>query len=96
VDLGRVGLVLVLAGFLVAVIGVVAVAAYVALRGVSEVGYGGCILILFVPICFGAGSPNIAPYLLIASAVAMLIVMVVAYYLLRSMAKSLAAGTYRT
>jgi len=94
-DLGRIGLILVLAGFSVAVIGVVAVAVYAALRGVSEVGYGGCVLIMFVPICFGTGSPNIAPHLLIASAILMLAVVVVAYLLLR-FTRSLASGTYHT
>jgi uncharacterized membrane protein len=87
VDLGRVGLVLVFAGFLIAVIGVVVAVVYTAFRGVSEVGYGGCILVMFVPICFGAGTSGIALLLILVSAVVMLVTVLVAYYLLRSVAK---------
>jgi len=96
VDLGKVGLALVFAGFLTAVIGVAAVAIYTAFRGVSEVGYGGCVLIMFIPICFGAGSPGIVPYLILVSTAVMLLAVVIVYYLLRSVAKSLATSTYRT
>jgi uncharacterized membrane protein len=96
VDLGRVGLVLVFAGFLVAVVGVVAAVAYTAFRGASEVGYGGCILVMFVPICFGTGTSGIAPLLVLVSAVAMLVAVLVAYYLLRSVAKPPTTGTYYT
>jgi len=96
VDLGKVGLALIFAGFLTAVIGVAAVAIYTTFRGASEVSFGGCILVVFIPICFGAGPPGVVPYLILVSTIVMLAVVVIAYYFLRSTAKSLATGTRRT
>ncbi len=95
-DLGKVGLALIFAGFLTAVIGVAAAAIYIAFRGASEVSFGGCILVAFIPICFGAGSPDTVPYLILVGTIVMLVVVTIAYYFLRSTAKSLAAGTHRT
>lgn len=57
------GLALILAGFAVALAAALALAVSAA-RG--EVGAGGCIVILFFPVCFGIGP--LAPYLLIVAA----------------------------
>jgi len=61
VQLEKLGFALILAGFALAFAAVLVAALSVAQGGAASVG--GCVLILFVPICFGVGS--LAPYLLV-------------------------------
>jgi len=63
VQLERLGFALILAGFALAFAAALVAALSVAQGGTASVG--GCVFILFVPICFGVGP--LAPYLLVAA-----------------------------
>lgn len=80
--LWKVGLALVLVGFALAV-----VAALLPLLATPSAltGVGGCIVLLFVPICFGVG--NLALPLLIAAAVLSILLLVVAFLVWRTLTR---------
>jgi uncharacterized membrane protein len=77
--LEKLGLALVLAGFALAFAAAL-LAALSAAQG-GAVGVGGCVLVLFIPVCFGAGP--LAPHLLVA-ALALALALVVLSFLLWS------------
>ena len=47
------------------------------ITGKGEVGIGGCIVVFFIPICFGAGSPGLNNLVLILAIVMTIIVLLV-------------------
>jgi uncharacterized membrane protein len=63
VELERLGFALILAGVALAFAAALFAALSAAWGGAA--GVGGCVLVLFIPICFGAGP--LAPHLLVAS-----------------------------
>jgi uncharacterized membrane protein len=79
-----VGLVLILAGFFL-----VLVAPLLALASNAKVtatgGAVGCVVVFFVPICFGAGAPHIVSWGLVAVAVMMALVALVMWLILREL-----------
>ncbi|MEM0023864.1 MAG: hypothetical protein QXF90_04275 [Thermofilaceae archaeon] len=79
--LWKVGLALVLAGFALAVI---AALLLLAAPG-ALVGVGGCILVLFVPVCFGVGSQAL-PLLIVAIALS-IVLLAVAFIVRRVLAR---------
>jgi len=82
-----VGLVLILAGFLL-----VLAAPLLALASNAEVaatgGAVGCVVIFFVPICFGAGAPHIVFWGLVAVAVMMALVVLVMWLISRELSRT--------
>ena len=80
--LWKVGLALVLAGFALAVIA--ALLPLLAAPG-AQVGVGGCIIVLFVPVCFGVGSQAL-PLLIVAIALS-IVLLVVAFIVRRVLAR---------
>ncbi|MEM1849259.1 MAG: hypothetical protein QXH70_09030 [Thermofilaceae archaeon] len=79
--LWKVGLALVLAGFALVVI---AALLLLAAPG-ALVGVGGCILVLFVPVCFGVGSQAL-PLLIVAIALS-IVLLAVAFIVWRVLAR---------
>lgn len=77
VGLFKLGLALFLAGFAVACAAVVAPVVWAALAGrEGAVGFsgGGCVLVMFVPICFGVGEVALPLMVLAAVAAAVLVI----------------------
>lgn len=70
--LWRIGFALVLAGFAVAL--VAALLPLLAAPGAAA-GVGGCVILLFIPICFGAGASPL-PLLIVAIVLAILLTLV--------------------
>ncbi len=58
----KLGLLLIIAGFIIFLF--IPILLFTS-SGSSKVGFGGCIVIFFIPICFGAGSPELVPLLII-------------------------------
>ena len=79
-----VGLVLIFAGFLL-----VLAAPLLALASDAKVtatgGAVGCVVIFFVPICFGAGAPQVVTWGLVATAVMMALVALVMWLISREL-----------
>ncbi|MCX8185010.1 MAG: hypothetical protein RMI56_02070 [Sulfolobales archaeon] len=78
VDLFKVGLALFIAGFTLALIATLAAAIFPALQaegGPTGVSSGGCILIMFVPICFGVGEAAL-PLMVLAVGLAVVLLIV--------------------
>ncbi len=44
--------------------------------GNTTVAWGGCIIILFIPICFGGGNPALYPWLIVLSIILSIIVII--------------------
>ncbi|MEM1871559.1 MAG: hypothetical protein QW517_10625 [Thermofilaceae archaeon] len=80
--LWKVGLALLLAGFALAVIA--ALLPLLAAPG-ALVGVGGCIIVLFVPVCFGVGSQAL-PLLIVAIALS-IVLLAVAFIVWRVLAR---------
>ncbi|MEL9990537.1 MAG: hypothetical protein QXP98_00685 [Thermoproteus sp.] len=70
-------------GLLIALIGffVMAVAPLLQVSGASQVATAGCVLIFFVPICFGAGQPQTVGALVLASAAILAVLFVISLLL---------------
>lgn len=62
----KIGFILVFLGIIIVVL-VPIIMVLTTTSGSSEThtGFGGCIVIFFIPICFGAGSPELVPLLII-------------------------------
>jgi uncharacterized membrane protein len=77
--LARLGLALIAVGvilaFLAALLPLLA-------AGAGEAGVAGCVLVFFVPVCFGVGP--LAPYLMVAAMLIALALLLVAYFLFRA------------
>ena len=82
-----VGLLLILAGFLL-----VLAAPLLALASNAKVaatgGAVGCVVIFFVPICFGAGAPQVVSWGLVAVAVMMALVVLVMWLISRELSRT--------
>ena len=82
-----VGLVLIFAGFLL-----VLAAPLLALASHAKVevtgGAVGCVVIFFVPICFGAGAPQVVSWGLVAVAVMMALVALVMWLISRELSRA--------
>ena len=82
-----VGLMFVLAGFLL-----VLAAPFLALASNAEVaatgGAVGCVVIFFVPICFGAGAPQVVSWGLVVAAVMMALVALVMWLISRELGRA--------
>ncbi|MFZ8809902.1 MAG: hypothetical protein ACO2PN_17590 [Pyrobaculum sp.] len=82
-----VGLVLIFAGFLL-----VLAAPLLALASHAKVeatgGAVGCVVIFFVPICFGAGAPQVVTWGLVAVAVMMALVALVMWLISRELSRA--------
>ena len=82
-----VGLVLIFAGFFL-----VLVAPLLALASNAKVeatgGAVGCIVVFFVPICFGAGAPHVVSWGLVVAAVMMALVALVMWLILRELSRT--------
>jgi uncharacterized membrane protein len=82
-----VGLMFVLAGFLL-----VLAAPFLALASDAKVaatgGAVGCVVIFFVPICFGAGAPHVVSWGLVAVAVMMALVALVMWLISRELGRA--------
>jgi uncharacterized membrane protein len=82
-----VGLMLIFAGFLL-----VLAAPLLALASDAKVvatgGAAGCVVIFFVPICFGAGAPQIVSWGLVAVAVMMALVALVMWLISRELSRA--------
>ncbi len=82
-----VGLVLIFAGFLL-----VLAAPLLALASDAKVvatgGAVGCVVIFFVPICFGAGAPQVVSWGLVAVAVMMALVALVMWLISRELSRA--------
>jgi uncharacterized membrane protein len=77
----RLGHLLILSGFLLAFIALLLIPILAMISGETSLSFGGCIVILFFPICFGVGEK---PLLLILAAMLLAIVlMILSYFLLR-------------
>jgi uncharacterized membrane protein len=75
----RLGHLLILSGFLLAFIALLLIP--ILATGETSLSFGGCIVILFFPICFGVGDK---PLLLILAAMLLAIVlMILSYFILR-------------
>lgn len=75
-DLTRLGLIVILIGFTVAFIGILIPIYLVALGNVEAgVGAGVCIVLLFIPICFGYGE-HALPLMILALGLALAILIV--------------------
>jgi uncharacterized membrane protein len=75
----RLGHLLILSGFLLAFIALLLIP--ILAMGETSLSFGGCIVILFFPICFGVGDK---PLLLILAAMLLAIVlMILSYFILR-------------
>lgn len=49
----------------------------------TTVAWGGCIIIFFIPICFGGGNPALYPWLIIFSIILSIITLIVMIALIR-------------
>ena len=78
-ELEKLGFVLILAGFALAFATVLVAVFSVARSGATSVG--GCVLIFFVPICFGVGP--LAPYFLLAALALTLALVALSFLLLQ-------------
>jgi len=77
----RLGHLLILSGFLLAFIALLLIPILAMISGEASLSFGGCIVILFFPICFGVGDK---PLLLILAAMLLAIVlMILSYFILR-------------
>jgi uncharacterized membrane protein len=85
------GFKLVLAGFAIAFLAVIILSvAMLWSRGAATGGVAGCIVIGFIPICFGVGKPEFLPLLMIAGLILMLIalaLLLLPVFILRKAAK---------
>ncbi len=80
----KIGHLLILSGFLLAFIAVLLIPILAILSGDASLSFGGCIVILFFPICFGVGSE---PLLLILAAMLLAIVLMILSYFLRPLSR---------
>ncbi|MCC6029972.1 MAG: hypothetical protein LM591_07510 [Candidatus Korarchaeum sp.] len=77
----RLGHLLILSGFLLAFIALLLIPILAMISGEASLSFGGCIVILFFPICFGVGDK---PLLLILAAMLLAIaLMILSYFILR-------------
>ncbi|MCC6040356.1 MAG: hypothetical protein LM565_06015 [Thermofilum sp.] len=87
--LARLGLALIAVGvilaFLAALLPLLA-------AGAGEAGVAGCVLVFFVPVCFGVGP--LAPYLMVAAMLIALALLLVAYFLFRAALEELRPESY--
>ena len=91
VKLAKLGLALVLAGFVLAfVAALLPLLAAGAAR--AEVGAAGCVVVLFIPVCFGVGP--LAPYLVIAAMLITLAFLLITYLFLRAALEELKPRGY--
>lgn len=87
----KIGLTLILLGFAIAFIAILIPMLFLLIEG-GEIGVGGCVLILFIPICFGYG--NLAIPLIVVAAILMLVVTIVGVFVYTSMRKTLKSSAY--
>ncbi|MCS7104275.1 MAG: hypothetical protein NZ954_01760 [Thermofilaceae archaeon] len=83
-DAWKLGFALVLAGFAVIL---ATIPLFLLTSPQSAVNVGGCIVILFVPVCFGYGPQ--APLMVLASIIAALVLIVVSFLVWKSLTRSL-------
>jgi uncharacterized membrane protein len=78
-----IGTTLIIIGFIVIIIGSILPAITMPSKPSekTEVGVGGCIVIMFIPICFGYGKPEIMTPLIILS-LALVIILAVIYIIM--------------
>ena len=78
-----IGITLIIIGFIVIIIGSILPALTISSKPSekTEVGVGGCIVIMFIPICFGYGKPEIITPLITLS-LALVIILVVIYIIM--------------
>ncbi|QOR94617.1 hypothetical protein IMZ38_01380 [Thermosphaera chiliense] len=82
---GRIGLILIALGFAV----VLAAAALWTGSGGGEAGFAGCVIIFFIPLCWGVGSPGIISILLLALIVILAVAVLLNIFLATSVLKQL-------
>jgi len=78
-----IGTTLIIIGFIVIIIGSILPALTISSKPSekTEVGVGGCVVIMFIPICFGYGKPEIMTPLITLS-LALVIILVVIYIIM--------------
>jgi len=82
-----VGLVLIFAGFLLVLAApLLALASHAKVEAIG--GAVGCVVIFFVPICFGAGAPQVVSWGLVAVAVMMALVALVMWLISRELSRA--------
>lgn len=78
-DLERLGFILILIGMLIAFIAILLPLFTIPLAGDIKISGGGCIILFFVPICFGYGEFAIQ---LIVLAIALAIMLAIVYFVI--------------
>ncbi len=84
-----VGLVLIFAGFLLVLAApLLALASHAKVEATGGVVGWSCVVIFFVPICFGAGAPQVVSWGLVAVAVMMALVALVTWLISRELSRA--------
>lgn len=79
----KLGLLFIVIGFLILIVASLLMLISSA-TGLTIGGVSGCVVILFIPICFGVGSPNVVVLLTLVSAILLLFILVSFLILFRS------------
>ncbi|MCC6016351.1 MAG: hypothetical protein LM582_04835 [Desulfurococcaceae archaeon] len=86
----RTGFILIFVGFALIFIAVSILSIlFMVSGGVASVSGVGCIVILFIPICFGYGVPSLLIPLMIISVVLVIALLIIGYLMLRDIRKNL-------
>ena len=95
-NLAKLGFILIFIGFAIAIL-----AAFLPLISSPisdhEIGVGGCIIVFFIPICFGTGTHGLGTIMMVIAIILAIILMVLAFIIFRTLFKSIEAyrsGTY--
>jgi len=90
VNLMKLGFMLITLGFVVMLVALLLPFINIIFSGKVEsidIGGGGCIVILFIPICFGFGAPSLAQLLIIVAALLTLAILIVGLLMTREAKK---------
>lgn len=87
-DLVKLGFVLILIGFLIVFIAtLLPMLMAIHREGAIEIGGGGCIILLFIPICFGYGEAHLVLPLIIVAMILTLAVLIIGFLMFREARK---------